>query len=537
MMAYTLGKAGAGCWIGLIVCLAFGSPARGEGPAETFELLYGEDLRQARATAQTDDDLALARRMLEAAAVAEAQPSLAELLCEGAWQLASAQRDGYATAIEALERLAALNRDQRDAYRDRMIGLAFRRYRGGGADERAERAGELVDLLVDLAEQQAAEGRPARAIDTYRRAQRLGSALPAERRERIAGRLTELASLRRTHQRIEQYRQRLERSAADHIARRALVELYLVDLDQPEQAAAWVEGLDDAEFVEHVKWAAKPLENLPNDQALSLAQWYSELARTASGPARVSLLERVVRYGKHFLDRHAARDLDHTRATLLSERAEGQLARLAPEPAAAGGLPVGRWIDLLEPVDPQTHAVSGQWTKTPRGLAAATDPFSRIVLPVVPRGDYELVVKFARLEGSQRASLILPIGGRRAAQAAIGAGHGTYAGLALVDEKTAYDTDNPTVVKLPERLASGKAYAAGARVTGFGDAQVRIQVSVDGRPIIDWTGPSASLDLSPTWDLPTDHTPGLACMEKMVFTSVRLKMLNGSAEPLKPEDE
>ncbi|MFO8014376.1 MAG: hypothetical protein R6X20_13850 [Phycisphaerae bacterium] len=86
---------------------------------------------------------------------------------------------------------------------------------------------------------------------------------------------------------------------------------------------------------------------------------------------------------------------------------------------------------------------------------------------------------------------------------------------------------NETATKVT--LENGRAHALAVGVRPEGD-NVHITATLDGRSIVDWTGPTAALALRENWALGRDGVPGLgAYLSTVTFEHVRLTMRSGEA--------
>jgi len=122
--------------------------------------------------------------------------------------------------------------------------------------------------------------------------------------------------------------------------REKLVRLYLVDKNDPEEAAKHLEGVADVTLRKYVSAAAKPLEELPEPLCLELGDWYMTLSDSTPMPSsKAALLTRAAAYYQRFLELHTADDSTRAKATFaLKElrQAENSLAKAKPgAPAGA----------------------------------------------------------------------------------------------------------------------------------------------------------------------------------------------------------
>ena len=83
---------------------------------------------------------------------------------------------------------------------------------------------------------------------------------------------------------------------------------------------------------------------------------------------------------------------------------------LSAESTASAKLPRNRWIDVLKLIDTQTDAVRGLWSRDGDEISCQPEEFSRVKLPVILSGGYDLEVEFTRTGGSADICAVLPVG-------------------------------------------------------------------------------------------------------------------------------
>ena len=140
------------------------------------------------------------------------------------------------------------------------------------------------------------------------------------------------------------------------------------------------------------------------------------------------------------------------------------------------------WIDLLLQVDPQRHAVAGDWKKTADGLMTDAVAGSRITLPSQPGAEYDFRVAFTRTSGVHSIALIFAVGSRQATFEVDAWGQ-HLAGLQLIAGRTMQD--NPTRVE-NQTLQNGRRYTMLVQVRrdsirAFLDDNLRAEHKTDAR--------------------------------------------------------
>lgn len=181
--------------------------------------------------------------------------------------------------------------------------------------------------------------------------------------------------------------------------------------------------------------------------------------------------------------------------------------------------------NVLKRVNPSVDAVNGYWEMVDGKLQSEATQHARIALPVVPHGDYQLTVRFARLVGTGSAHFILPVGNQSVMLVVAGwPEEGTYSGLEYVDGRRS--RDNITTDDQFD-LVNNRVYRLEATVRTQG-TNARVDVDIDGRPFVRWMGPQSALSLPIEWDLGAGAALGVGSYDSVVQVhSAQLRMLPG----------
>jgi hypothetical protein len=494
--------------------------------AAAFESVWGSELNRVKATRDAADDVDLAGRLLKAARAAADQPELVALLCDQASDLAAAHATGYAVALDALDLEAAMLPDRADRCGEKAAEIRQRQFEAARGEARLDAGEVLIDLLLKMAEAKAAAGALADAAATCKNAQTVARSIDSDRKIEIDARLKALAEVQKTLGEINNLKRQLDKTPPPPQVRDRIVRLWLVDLDNPAEAAKYLPGAEDPALQKYVPAAAKPLADVPELACLELGDWYRDLGDCAAAAPKPAMLGRAITYYNRFLELHRAQDADHTRAAAVVVKLADDLEKLSAKGST--------WIELIPLVDPDKDAPVGKWRREGGALVTVdSGRLGRIMLPVVPKGSYELVVRFVRSAGDDTVGLLLPVGSTGACLQLSG-WHGRASGLEEIDGKDA--ASNPTTVR-PGSLQNGRQYALAVRVLVRGD-QAEIAVTLDGKPYTRWRGSQASLHQRGDLSLPQAGCPGLVgCNARergVVFRGARLRMLSGEARLVRP---
>ncbi|MBM4017880.1 MAG: hypothetical protein FJ288_06045 [Planctomycetes bacterium] len=510
--------------------------ADAEDAAQAVESLFGNDIRSVRATPDARDDVELAGRILDAARKAQGQPAFAAVLCEKAYELGCANPTGYPTAAAALELLAQAAADRAAWCAERVLDLRQRQFDAARGDEKKAAGEALLACLLPALEAKEKSGALPDAAALCRRMQTVAAATDSPRRADIDARADALAMKMKVARQIADVKAMLARDPRNVAAREGLVRLYLVEMDDPAEAAGNLEGAADEKLLKYVPAAAKGVAAAPEVACTELADWYRGLAETAPPAAKAAMYARAKEYLKRFLEVHPAQDLDRTRATLALAKIEEAAAKLSaparptptpkpPAPREKPAPPVQQWIDLLALVDPARDAVLGDWSLKEGSLVMTGPGSTRLAIPVAIDGDYQLQVEFAQMRGDNEVAFILPVRSRATALL-IGKDVRQRSGLFWAEKGDTMVSPAPLKMREPHAL----------EVTVRADkGSADIDVQLDGKPYFRWQGPQGSLTVWDAYRLPDSKCAGLGAWGgEVVFKSVRLRMLSGEARPLRP---
>ena len=315
------------------ILLAISVPVLADEAADTFNKLYGEDLKRVAATPLPADDVALAKQMLEDAKKAGDQPAFLTLLCEKAYELAAKDPSGYPTATTAMDLLAGKVPDKKVECLQKNAALYQKQYAAARGEARVKAGENVIAALSALAEAKAAAGDVDGAGMTLRQAIVVATAIKSENRTALQARIENLAPQQKIERQIAAVQAKLDANPKDAASRKELVRLYLVEMDNPAEAAKSLDETLDEATRKYVPAAAKPVGDVPEVECTELGDWYKGLADQTAVPAsKGAMLRRAQGYYQRFLELHTAADLARTAATLTLRRIEDALAKSGPVP-------------------------------------------------------------------------------------------------------------------------------------------------------------------------------------------------------------
>jgi len=177
----------------------------------------------------------------------------------------------------------------------------------------------------------------------------------------------------------------------------------------------------------------------------------------------------------------------------------------------------GQWVDVLKSVELKKRGAIGKWQIRDKELVvSAIDDPARLPLPAAPRGAYDVKVEFTRTDGDGTVGVILPVGTRQCL-VAVNFGGGP-SGIDMIDGVRANKNDTA----FPGALANDRRYTLEIAVRLDRD-EASLTATLDGRPLVFYRGPAASLALHKQWAIPARNTLGLAAEADVVFHRVQIR--------------
>ena len=316
------------CWALSAILLACPLVVLAGEAADTFNKLYGEDLKRVAATPSPADDVSLAKQMLGDAKEAEDQPVFLTLLCEKAYELAAKDASGCATATAAMDLLARKSPEKKVECLQKNAALYQKQYAAERGEAKTKAGEDAIAALSALAEAQTAAGDSDAASTTLRQAIAIATAIRSENKAALQAQVENLAPRQKAEKQIAALKAKLVADPKDEASRKELVRLYLVEMDNPAEAAKFLDETLDEATRKYVPAAAKPIEDAPELACMELGDWYKGLADQAVTPAsKAAMLHHAQAYYQRFVDLHKADDLARTGATLMLKRIEDALAK------------------------------------------------------------------------------------------------------------------------------------------------------------------------------------------------------------------
>jgi RNA polymerase sigma factor (sigma-70 family) len=191
--------------------------------------------------------------------------------------------------------------------------------------------------------------------------------------------------------------------------------------------------------------------------------------------------------------------------------------------------PHEEWLNLMNKIDVDRDRVGqGVWRMNrDRLIGYPAGHGGRLRIPVVPKGNYELRVRWEPKTDDAGAFFILPHGDKMASFDILSA----YGNAGLGDLNGVRSDVNETNKKL--RIKGGTTYAITVQIK-YDDTQFHMLAKIDDQVIVDWEGKRAEV-IHEFFAPPKPASLGLAVAnQSSTFHSVELRMLTGKSVPWQP---
>lgn len=294
--------------------------------AAVFGAQFGKEVFDAEATAAPDDDIELASRILDAAGERGLALPVAVFMLEKAYELAGRGANGYKIAARATRRLTRYEPTRKQELIERLVALSEKYY--GSDAPGAPQAGDLLDRYLELAavhlqnvDGHAAEEALAKAAVMMKDTRHA----PVQE---IKDRQAEAALQIKRQVRIDELKATLAAKPEDKEAAGELVAMYVYELDRPERAVPYVDGMGDAVVAKHVKLATRPPRDLNERELLDLGHWYGALGHHKDTPNRPGMCIRARMYYEQYLAKHVTQDEERLATLAAKNELDGVLGKL-----------------------------------------------------------------------------------------------------------------------------------------------------------------------------------------------------------------
>ena len=192
----------------------------------------------------------------------------------------------------------------------------------------------LAGLLAESKKHESS-GRYALAAASARAAMALARAGDLPEAPQIRKQLRRLARRQCSARRLEALSAVLAKRPGDLAIQERIINICIVELDNPARAAKFVNEDTDQVLQTYVPMAVKSIDRLAEAPCRELAEWYLSKLKKPSLLGGIAMLRRVEAYYGRFLELHRTADAERRQAAEKYELAVRQLAERGEKPAKA----------------------------------------------------------------------------------------------------------------------------------------------------------------------------------------------------------
>ena len=318
--------------LAIVVCVVMSAAAQEQG--DPTQKLIQRIVKSAKGDADA------AARLLAAAKSLQDDPKVQVAICEAAYEYGIKAAGGFGFALEALNILDKVAADRAAIWADKRIVVYRLRYMRAAHQDKRQHGQPLVEMLLKTGDDKRKKHKGKEAVEYYREALAVAKRLNLPGQAEISGKLVAAVHLMQLQSTMDRLKAKLAANPGDKASRNSLIEMCVIALDSPAEAAKYLSNDCDEYLRRHVSLAAKPLEELKEAECLGLARWYEPLIDKGTTPtSKANPAGRAVRYYLQFLSLHKTKDAMGVGARLALQSLQERIKKLGLKlPGAHGPL-------------------------------------------------------------------------------------------------------------------------------------------------------------------------------------------------------
>lgn len=498
---------------------------------ETFNRLYGESIRKAKATSDPEDDLSLAKTMIDSAKTTQTlDPDLMQMMCLAACDLCKG-----AVASESL--MTDVTKFMAEKFPDRKLEHCQKlaSYYDSIYDKTPEKGEKLLDALINTIELAVQMREHSEAANSCNRALAVAQEIKSPKLDYINKRSAPIFAREEILKEIGQLQDKLREDPKDAQAKARIAMILLMERDLPAEAAKYLDTFSDPTMRTNIPLAVAKVESLSKDAALKMAEWYLDLYEKAGSGGKEMMLRRSKLYYGRFMDLHKEKDNLATRAELGYKKVKAAMDDLCPEcPVESFVIEVhkdGDWIDLLSRIDVKRDSMIGQWAKEGKVLTLNSCGQSVLQLPAVCEGNLEMQITFKARNRDADVGLLFAMAGHRVFWGTNMAGKDErVTGFAMYAGRSA-ESQEKSVLGPAAVFTPNKEHTLYLRSTVKGE-KAEVIVRLDDKPFYQYNGPAKDPADVSYWAKTGPNMPGLFSYGgDLTFTRIGIKAAKLDVSP------
>jgi len=217
-------------------------------------------------------------------------------LYEKAYELGIRKPKGHPTAIKAARALLETRPDQKAAWQRKLLAVYELDWQAADRTRKKAAGKTYVEQMIALADDRANSDRLAEAIQLYTDASRMVRYYAPELRDAVAGKLKDVRGRQKLQQDLARCKDVLAAKPDNAAVRERLIRLYVVELDQPGEAAKLLTADVSERLRTYVPLAVKQDQPVAREVCMELGDWYRSLTAGATRTGQVNVLIRAEDY-------------------------------------------------------------------------------------------------------------------------------------------------------------------------------------------------------------------------------------------------
>jgi hypothetical protein len=463
------------------------SSAVGVDAQRAFDEVFGAEAKRVKASGSAKEEAHFAAKLLESAGTLSDSPALRTVVLEKAYELGLRSADGCVTAAAAGRQLAEADANTAEEWDKKVLEALQRRCQFAASADKRAAAEELLPELRAEAQKELEAGHADEAVKVLRQAVGIATASVPDQAEALQAELKAAMAQAALEEKMEGYRTRLKAAPGDAAARAGLIDAYIRDLDDPNEAAKLVDSTVGEPLRTYVPMAILPPAELADQACKEMGDWYRSLADRSVPFVKESMLRRADGYYAQFQEKHSQEDAQSLVVKLAREKVHAELAKLAgvseatgPVRAAAGP---DEWRDMIKFTD-FTRVSGGAWKWDGTCVRSTRAKPGDLAMSAVGIGPHESNITLTRLTGTDGIWLFFSVNGHLPFLAAGTQKNPSWTLMGLDDKVLAR---GQRAIFFPRRKTSIQIRAIPQ------GTNVSINVSQDGKSVLSWKGPASAM--------------------------------------------
>ena len=278
----------------IAIILSAAPSAFADDPLTMFTNHFGDDVKRVRATKDTADDAELAKKIIEETPGITADPKIQTLFFNKAYDLGIAGPEGFDACDHALAKLTEVAPDQKASIDERWLMVSERRLRQASisVDEREALLGKHLAKLDEIAGGKIADKKFEEAVSVYSK----GVALFGSTNSPLPERINRVKAAQVANNKVTSAKAKIKAKPDDASANRDLALLYMIDFDQPAEAAKYAPASGEPALIEVVTLASGDVAALDGAKLIKLGDWYRNAGEKASEVGKPNVYTRAQGY-------------------------------------------------------------------------------------------------------------------------------------------------------------------------------------------------------------------------------------------------